>query len=64
MIKMIQVWSLNKSVAGLPIELGMFTKKEDAVRMQQGYNSMYHEELHLEERIVYESIFEIDVSGV
>ena len=61
---MIQVWSLSKSIVGIPIELGMFTKKEDALRMQQGYMSMYHEELKLEERIVYESIFEIDVSGV
>ena len=64
MINMIQVWSLSKSIAGLPIELGMFTQKRDALRMQQGYNDMYHEELKLEERIVYESIFEIDVSGV
>ena len=61
---MIQVWSLSKSIAGIPMQLGMFTKKEDALRMQQGYKSMYHEELKLEERIVYESIFEIDVSGV
>ena len=61
---MIKIWSLNKSVGGLPVELGMFTHKEDALRMQKGYNSMYHEKLGLEERIVYESIFEIDVSGV
>ena len=61
---MMQVWELSKSIAGLPIELGMFTHKEDALRIQQGYKSMYHEELTLEERIVYESIFEIDVSGV
>ena len=61
---MIQVWSLNKSVGGLPIELGMFAHKEDALTMKNGYKSMYHEELKLEERIVYESIFEIDVSGV
>ena len=61
---MIQVWSLSKSVGGIPVELGMFTQKRDALRMQEGYNSMYHEELKLEERIVYESIFEIDVSGV
>ena len=64
MINMIKIWSLSKSIAGLPIELGMFAHKEDALRMQEGYNSMYHEELKLEERIVYESIFEIDVSGV
>ena len=32
---MIQVWSLNKSVAGLLIELGMFTKKEDALKMKK-----------------------------
>ena len=61
---MIQVWSLSKSIAGIPLQLGMFIHKEDALRMQQGYKSMYHEELKLEERIVYESIFEIDVSGV
>ena len=61
---MIQVWSLSKSIAGIPCELGMFINKEDALKMKNGYKSMYHEELKLEERIVYESIFEIDVSGV
>ena len=61
---MMQVWSLSKSIAGIPMQLGMFAYKEDALTMQQGYKSMYHEELKLEERIVYESIFEIDVSGV
>ena len=61
---MIQIWSLSKSIAGIPLQLGMFTHKEDALTMKNGYKSMYHEELKLEERIVYESIFEIDVSGV
>ena len=61
---MIQVWELSKAIAGIPMQLGMFTHKEDALRLQEGYKSMYNEELKLEERIVYESIYEIDVSGV
>ena len=61
---MIKVWKLSKSIAGIPLQLGMFTHKEDALKMKNGYKSMYHEELKLEERIVYESIFEIDASGV
>ena len=61
MIKMIQVWSLSKSIAGIPVQLGMFVHKKDALIMQQGYKSMCHMELKLEEQIVYESIFEIEV---
>ena len=58
---MIQVWELSKEIAGISYRLGMFTHKEDALRLQEGYKSMYNEELKLEERIVYDSISEIEV---
>lgn len=58
---MIQVWSLSKSIAGIPYELGAFTHKADAVRMQEGYKNMYGERIEVEERTVYESIYEIDI---
>ena len=58
---MIQVWGLSKAIAGVPYQLGLLSHKEDALRLQEGYRSMYNEELKLEERIVYDSISEIEV---
>ena len=58
---MIQVWELSKAIAGIPYQLGLFSHKEDALRLQEGYKSMYNEELKLEERIIYDSISEIEV---
>ena len=57
---MIKVYSLNKLIAGIPLELGLFLNKEDAIMLQTGYKDMYDEELILKERKVYNSILEVE----
>ena len=57
---MIKVYSLSKDIAGIPLELGLFLNKEDAIRLQTGYKDMYNEELILKERKVYNSIMEVE----
>ena len=60
---MIKVYSLSKSIAEIPLELGLFLNKEDAIKLQIGYKDMYDEELILKERKVYNSILEVETDG-
>ena len=57
---MIKVYSLSILIGGIPVEVGLFLNKKDALILKAGYKDMYDEELILKERKVYNSILEVE----